>query len=124
MRVRPVYLGEPRQPRSRRLKSVLAAHLCPQHEQLHLQGLVGLGGQREGVVEAAVAGFEELHVLEFDAAAAVGRKGEDAQAKLVGGHLLDQGRVDAAAHNIVVRAARLFFFKDHPLYPLVADPQH
>ena len=68
--------------------------------------------------------FEKLHILEFDAAAALGRKGEDAEAELVRRHLLDQGRVDAAAHDGVVNPARRLLFHDDPLHPLVADPQH
>ena len=124
VRVGPVHLGQPRQAGGGHLEGVLAAHLSPQHEQLHLQGLVGLGRQREGVVDAAVAGLEELHVLEFDPAAALGRKGEDAEAELVRGHLLDQGRIDPAAHDGIVGPARLFLLHDDPRHPLVVDPQH
>ena len=121
--VGPRDLGEPRQTRDAGLEGVLAAYLGPQHEQLHLQGLVGLRRQRKGVVDAAAAGFEKLHILEFDAAAALGRKGKDAEAELVRGHLLDQGRVDAAAHDGVVNPARLLLFHDDPLHPLVADAE-
>ena len=124
MLVGPGDRGEPRQTRGAGLEGVLAAYLGPQHEQLHLQGLVGLGGQWKGVVEAAAAGFEKLHILEFDAAAALGRKGEDAEAELVWSHLLDQGRVEAAAHDGVVNPACRLLFHDDPLHPLVADPQH
>ena len=120
----PVHLREPRQTRGGGLEGVLAAHMGAQHEQLHLQRLVGLRRQREGVVDAAVARVQQLHVLELHPAAAPGREGEDAQPERVRRHLLDQGRVDALAHDVVVHPARLLLLHDQPLDPLVADPQH
>ena len=106
----------PGRPETLASKGCWLRYLGPQHEQLHLQGLVGLRRQRKGVVEAAAAGFEKLHILEFDAAAALGRKGKDAEAELVRRHLLDQGRVDAAAHDGVVNPARRLLFHDDPLH--------